>query len=312
MRIVLVDQSRTIARIVTELVRADGHQVLAFADGRKALACLECDNDVRCLITSVQLESLPGIELCAAARELAGSRRPLYIMLMSSSDDRDIIVRALDRGADDFIHKPPDVEELRARLRLADRVTSMQRELIRYGTLDSLSELLNRREFFYRAAQAQHRAEMGTPLSAIMLDIDHFKRINDIYGHDAGDRAIVAVASQVKRCNGIAGRLGGEEFCLLLEQDLLPARNIAEELRQAISSMRFEVNNESAAGLTASFGVAQWHPGETIDRLLQRADIALYGAKNAGRNCVFDAQPDAQPHSPPQWRSVVRARGARQ
>jgi PleD family two-component response regulator len=76
--------------------------------------------------------------------------------------------------------------------------------------------------------------------------------------------------------------------------------------------MRFEVNNESAAGLTASFGVAQWHPGETIDRLLQRADIALYGAKNAGRNCVFDAQPDAQPHSPPQWRSVVRARGARQ
>ena len=107
MRIVLADPSRTIVRIVSEIVRGDGHEVLGFTDGRKALACLESDAAVRALITSVQLESISGLELCAAARQFAGTRRPLYVMLMSSSDDRDIIVRGLDTGADDFIHKPP-------------------------------------------------------------------------------------------------------------------------------------------------------------------------------------------------------------
>jgi two-component system, cell cycle response regulator len=309
MRIVLVDQSRTIVRIVSELVQADGHEVLGFTDGGKALACLESDTDVRALMTSVQLESISGLELCTAARHLAGTRRPLYVMLMSSSDDRDIIVRALDRGADDFIHKPPDVEELRARVRVADRVTSMQRELIRYGTLDSLSELLNRREFFHRAAEAHKRAASGVPLSAIMVDIDRFKSVNDLHGHEAGDRAIVAVASRVKLFGGIAGRLGGEEFCLLIEHDLFHTRTIAEDLRKAIAAMRFELD-DIAIGVTASFGVAQWQRDETIDGLLRRADMALYEAKNAGRDCVIAAHADAD-GPPSQWRSVVRARGAR-
>jgi two-component system, cell cycle response regulator len=309
MRIVLVDQSRTIVRIVNELIRADGHEVLGFTDGRKALACLESDDDVRTLITSVQLESLSGLQLCAAARQIAGTRRPLYVMLMSSSDDRDIIVRALDQGADDFIHKPPDVEELRARLRVADRVTSMQHELIRYGTVDSLSELLNRREFFHRAAEAHKRAATGMPLSAIMIDIDHFKRVNDLYGHEAGDRAIVAIASQVRRSGALAGRLGGEEFCLLVQRDLFEARTIAEDLRKAIGDMRLD-HNDIAIGMTASCGVAQLQRGETIDGLLRRADMALYEAKNAGRNCVI-AAPAETDAPPPQWRSVVRARGGR-
>jgi two-component system, cell cycle response regulator len=310
MRIVLVDQRRTIVRIVSELVQADGHEVLGFTDGRKALACLGSDADIRALIASVQLESLSGIELCAAARQLAGTRRPLYIMLMSSSDDRDIVVQALDRGADDFIHKPPDVEELRARLRLADRVTSMQRELIRYGTTDSLSGLLNRREFFQRAAATQKQAATGTAVSAIMLDIDHFKDVNDLQGHDVGDRVIVAVAAQVVVLDAVSGRLGGEEFCLLVEHDLARALAVAEELRKAISKLRFDVNG-AAVGVTASLGVAQWEPGDTIDRLLRRADVALYQAKNGGRNCVMAAQSDAEGQFSSRWRSVVRAGSAR-
>jgi two-component system, cell cycle response regulator len=306
MRIALVDQSRTIVRIVSELVQADGHEVLGFSDGRKALACLGSDTDVRALMASVQLESLSGIELCAAARQLAGTRRPLYIMLMSSSDDRDIVVQALDRGADDFIHKPPNFEELRARLRLADRVTSMQGELIRYGTTDSLSGLLNRREFFHRAVEAEKQAAHGTPLSAIMLDIDHFKSVNDVHGHDAGDRAIVAAATQIKLVDGVSGRLGGEEFCVLVKRDLVGALAIAEQLRKTIGTLLFGVNG-SAVGVTASFGVAQWQPGDTIDRLLRRSDTALYQAKNTGRNCVIAARPDTVGQFPRQWRSVVRS-----
>jgi two-component system, cell cycle response regulator len=308
MRLALVDQSRTIVRIVTDLVAADGHEVLGFTDGRKALACLRADPDVRALITSLQLESLSGIELCAAARQLAGPHRSLYIILMSSSDDGNIAVQALDRGADDFIRKPPDVEELRARLRLADRVTSMQRELIRYATTDHLSGLLNRREFFARAGAAITQAASG-PLSAIMLDLDHFKRVNDRHGHQAGDRAIVAVASVVKQFDAVAGRLGGEEFCLLIRRDLQRALALAEELRQAISAMRFDAS-DGPIGVTASFGVAQFIAGETIDRLLRRADVALYQAKNRGRNCVSGADGEAL-QIPAQWRSVVRAHDTR-
>jgi diguanylate cyclase (GGDEF)-like protein len=306
MRIALVDQSRTIVRIVTELLEADGHQVDGFTDGRKALAFLETDSDIGALITSVQLESLSGIELCAAARHLAGSRRPLYIILMSSSADHDLVVRALDRGADDFIRKPPDVEQLRARLRVADRVTCMQRELIRYASIDSLSGLLNRREFFQRTEKIAWQAAAGMKLSAIMLDLDHFKRVNDTHGHHVGDRVIVAVAAQLRGCAGISGRLGGEEFCVLAEHDLAAALSVAEELRKAVSNVRVDAN-AVAIEPTASFGVAQWQSGDTIDTLLRRADIALYRAKDCGRNCVMAADDQPVQQRPATWRSVVRA-----
>ena len=307
MRIALVDQSRTIARIVSELVAADGHEVLGFTDGRAALACLEADTEIRALITSVQLGDLSGIELCAAARELAGSRRPLYVMLMSSSDDRAVVVKALDRGADDFIRKPPDVEELRARLRLADRVTRMQRELIVHATRDSLSGLLNRREFFHRAEDAAAQAAAGRPLSAIMLDIDHFKEVNDRHGHEGGDRAIVSVASQIALIDGVSGRLGGEEFGILLTVDLASAVAMAEELRAAIAQMpSFDVGG-AGKSVTASFGVAQWQRGDSIDHLLQRVDMALYQAKRRGRNCVVPAAAPDDERTLPQWRRVVRS-----
>jgi diguanylate cyclase (GGDEF)-like protein len=148
---------------------------------------------------------------------------------MSSSDDHGILVRALDRGADDFLRKPPITEELRARLRAADRLTSMQQELIRYATTDFLTGLFNRREFFHRATEAIGEVPRGATLSAVMFDIDHFKRVNDRYGHEAGDRALTAIASVVKGFDGISGRLGGEEFCLLARHGQARAMEIAED-----------------------------------------------------------------------------------
>jgi diguanylate cyclase (GGDEF)-like protein len=308
MRVALVDQSRTIVRIVTELVQADGHEVLGFTDARSAFAALAADADIRALITSIQLQSLTGIELCAAAREMVGTRRPLYIILMSSSDDKDIAIQAiqaLDCGADDFMRKPPDKEELRARLRLADRVTSMQAELICYATTDSLSGLLNRREFFHRAAEAARQAEEGLPLSAILLDLDEFKRVNDSYGHSAGDRAIAVVGSQLNRFGGIIGRLGGEEFCLLVQRDRAHAFDVAEELRAALAETQLTATGKEFT-LSGSFGVAQWQQGDTIDRLLRRADQALYRAKDQGRNCVVCEADHVGAEPSPSWRSRVR------
>src|ERR1700680_991806 len=111
MRVVLVDPSRTVQRIVTQLIEQDQHEVKSFSDGRKALEYIKADRDVRALITCAEPVALSGINLCAEARALASDHRPLYILLMSSIDDQLMLVKALDNGADDFIHKPPVAEE---------------------------------------------------------------------------------------------------------------------------------------------------------------------------------------------------------
>src|SRR5689334_16111723 len=126
MRTILVDPSRVVQRAMMRLIEQHHHEVIAFADGREALARLTLDHEVRCIITSTQPLGISGTELCAAVRDLSGARRAVHIILMSSTDDLHLMVEALDNGADDFIRKPPIVDELRARLRLADRVTSMK------------------------------------------------------------------------------------------------------------------------------------------------------------------------------------------
>jgi two-component system cell cycle response regulator len=167
-----VDPSRTGRRIVTDLIQQCGNEICALSDGGEALAYIQNDPEVRALITCVELASMSGIELCKQARALAGGQRPLYILLMSSNDEHNMLIRALDNGADDFIHKPPVAEELRARLRTADRVTSMQCELFRYATTDFLTGLLNRRAFFDRAGEVWERAQKGSELTAMICDLD--------------------------------------------------------------------------------------------------------------------------------------------
>jgi two-component system, cell cycle response regulator len=288
MRIVLVDPSRAVQRAMRDLIAQGGHEVLSFYEGHKALDCIKVDTDVRALITSVQLPDISGLEVCSAARRLVGSRRPLFIIVMSSTEDFGLVVKALDNGADDFIPKPPMVEELRARLRAADRLTSMQYELIKYATTDSLTGLLNRRAFLEDAAEECTSAGADKPISTILFDIDHFKSINDGYGHEAGDIVLATVATAAKMvANGSVGRLGGEEFCTLEHCDLGDAVELAETLRSSIKNLKFSKCDPGS--VTCSFGVAEWEQGDTIDRLLRRADIAMYAAKSTGRDRVIAA-----------------------
>jgi diguanylate cyclase (GGDEF)-like protein len=205
---------------------------------------------------------------------------------MSSSDEDHILIEALDYGADDFISKPPITEELYARLRAASRIVSMQRELIGLATTDFLTGVLNRRAFFEKARELCAGAEVGGMLSTIMLDIDHFKRINDSYGHSAGDEALRAIAREVSKEGAIVGRLGGEEFAILLEGiPLSNAVEIAESLRLRLQELEVSIGQQTMS-LTCSFGVSQWQVDDTIDVLLGRADVGLYKAKTNGRNRV--------------------------
>jgi PleD family two-component response regulator len=194
MRIALVDPSRTTRLIVTRLLEARGHNVLPFADEREALEQIRADLRIDAMITSAELSHMSGLELCWETRLLATYKRPIYVLMMSSQYDQRNLVEALDSGADDFIGKPPLAEELYARLRAAERIASMQRELIRLATIDPLTGLCNRRGFFEQATELRARTIPHGNLSAILLDIDNFKYINDSYGHEAGDEAIRACA----------------------------------------------------------------------------------------------------------------------
>jgi diguanylate cyclase (GGDEF)-like protein len=308
MRILLVEPSRTVRRIVTDMIEAWDHEVCSCADADEALLRLQSDPDIRALVTSAGLPSISGFQLVARARTLVGTHRPLYIVLMSSTDGYAMCIQALDNGADDFISKPPIAEELRARLRTADRVTAMQRELCRLASTDFLTGLPNRRAFFDNAAKAVEQAQHGRPLSALMLDLDHFKQVNDLHGHDIGDEILKAVATEIAPLPGIAGRLGGEEFVLLPPMRLEDAIEMADSVRQAIGELATSVPN-STVTVTCSIGVAEWVPGDTIDTLLRRADVSLYEAKHLGRNRVVAAASFTTSKNHEQWRGVTRVAG---
>ncbi len=303
MRIVVVDPSRLVLKSVSRMLEARHHEARPFVDGREALEHIKANSDVDVLITSTEPVSIPGVELCWETRLLASRDRPLHVILMSSNYDQAHLIEALDSGADDFIGKPPAAEELYARLRCAERITSMQRDLIALATTDPLTGVLNRRAFFERAQKACARAAAGA-LSAIMFDVDHFKRINDGYGHDVGDQALRGISREVAGNCRLVGRLGGEEFAIVLEGAGMPAAaEVAERLRVKLSALRFETA-KGPMMLTCSFGVSEWETGDTIDQLLKRADLALYEAKHSGRNRVVSADavlaPDAKP-------TVIRA-----
>jgi diguanylate cyclase (GGDEF)-like protein len=308
MRIAVVDPSRTVLKLVTQLLEARGHTVRTFSDGREALDQITSDLNVDALITSMELASMSGVELCRQVRALATDGRPIYVVLMSSNYDRTKLIEALGSGADDFISKPPAIEELYARLRAAERLGCMQRKLYNLAMTDPLTGALNRRAFFEKAQNACARTEVGGVLSAILFDIDHFKYINDDYGHDVGDRVLRVIAGEVTAEKLILGRLGGEEFAVLLEgMNVEDAAEVAERLRMRFAGLQLDADGKPVK-FTSSFGVSQWTPGDTIDGILKRADMALYQAKAGGRNRVVTAGAAVVPLVPGMPEGPVRAR----
>lgn len=292
MQIVVVDSSRVVLQIIASLIEPRGHEVHAFTDSELALRHLAATPSVRVLITSVEVRPLCGLELCWSARLLAEERRPLHVITMSSARNVRSLAEALDSGADDFIEKPPSAEELNARLRAAERMITMQEELIRLAETDPLTGVYNRRAFFDRARLAAEQGGRPARISAILADIDHFKRINDEHGHDVGDVAIKAMAELIAGA-GIGGRLGGEEFGIVLPGcSLDEATARAERLREAVQALRIR-GSRHAINFTSSFGVSTWVEGDDVTTLLKRADLALYAAKSGGRNRVVPYQGEA-------------------
>lgn len=285
MRIVLVDPSRAVQMALAQMLGARGHAVTPFSCPEAALYRITEDPCIDGVITAAEMVPLTGVELCWEVRLLAERQRPIYTLLMSSHLDERGMIEALDAGADDIISKPPRSQELYARIRVGERLLSAQKELISLATTDPMTGLLNRRAFFQRGGELCANGA-GHPISAILLDVDHFKEINDLYGHQTGDQTLREVAQVLKSAGTLVGRLGGDELCLLGSlRDMGQVLKIAEDLRSRISDLKVRTR-DGHASITCSLGVAQGSGRSGLDSIIRDADLALYRAKQEGRNCV--------------------------
>ena len=250
------------------------------------------------LIVSLSNEKLDGLKLCAYFRSLE-STRDLPILVVSEPDDEKRAVRALDLGASDIVIKPIDSEELLARVktqvrkkRYLDALRARLDQSMELAVTDQLTGLHNRRYMRVQLESYVKRANMGgAPVSILLCDIDHFKKINDIHGHAAGDDVLREFGRRLReniRPMDLACRYGGEEFVVIMpETTQAHAQEAGERLRQIIAETTFPIARGDELKVTMSGGVSTIMPSEdTMDALLKRADDALYRAKSAGRNKV--------------------------
>jgi two-component system, cell cycle response regulator len=307
--IVVVDPSRTILRAVSQILESDSYVVTTFVEGSAALGFIKSNLDVNVLITSAELGAMSGLELCWEARLLSGYDRAIYIILMSSNSEQKQLASAVDSGADELIRKPLVADEVHARLRSADRMLRLQDQLIRLARTDPLTGVLNRRAFFDEGQRLCRRAIHAARPIAIMFDVDYFKRVNDQFGHDVGDQVLRCIGQELPSEGAIVGRLGGEEFAILITgSDLAGGADLAESLRRRLAALSFDTSRGTMS-ISCSFGVAEWQTGESVDQLLKRADNALYRAKNEGRNRVVatEAAASVGPALDDKWSGLVRS-----
>jgi len=288
-KVVVVEDDAVTLRVLTKYLADAGYEVFPHSNAQDALEFVtrECPDF---LITDWHMKSMSGIELCQRLRELPLPHY-VYTVLMTSSVDTDNMVRSLEAGADDYFTKPMIREELLAVLRAGARIRVMEQRLRFLVAHDPLTGVLNRRSLFDMLDKEWSRSRRhGTPLACMMIDADHFKRINDTYGHPVGDIALQTIANRLVeacRSHDSVFRFGGEEFCIMLpETSEGGAVLCAERCRTAIADSPI-ITNDLSIPVTASIGVAinsddLTTPGQLVDA----ADRALFIAKKSGRNRV--------------------------
>jgi diguanylate cyclase (GGDEF)-like protein len=288
-KVLVVDDDPVMLHILSLWLQKAGYPVRLASDGRQALAAIEADCP-HFLVTDWEMPNLNGLELCRRVREL-GLPHYVYILFLTVRSAQEEIIAGLENGADDFLTKPVECGELLARIRAGSRVLELERRLSRMASTDPLTGLTTQRAFYDLLEKEWQRARrFALPLSCVMMDLDFFKRINDIHGHPAGDAALKAVAGLLSdNCRGsdTVCRYGGEEFCILLPQTGEPEAALwAERIRAHLAALVIR-SGDKHIRLTASFGAAQRHDDtQTSEELVDLADQALLCAKQSGRDRV--------------------------
>jgi two-component system, cell cycle response regulator len=295
--ILVVDDSPVYRKLFEQLLCDPKYAVSFAGNGREALR-IHREKSPGIVITDLIMPDVSGLELCERIRADKGDAYT-YIILMTSNKEKDGVVKGLQAGADDYLVKPFDSNEMLARVGVGLRITDLHRQLEaksarleEAATTDSLTGLPNRRAIEEWAnKQLKGAARHGFPMWVVLGDLDSFKEINDTFGHEAGDTVLRTFASTLKkltRISDMCGRLGGDEFLIVVSH--VSADNIElaiNRFREMFASLSFPFVGQSV-NITATFGVAGSESGDSKDfeALVRKADEMLYEAKRAGRNCV--------------------------
>jgi diguanylate cyclase (GGDEF)-like protein len=291
-QILIIDDSKPIHTLIISLLSdelAIFHSAYEGGTGMVVAASLRPD----LILLDVEMPGMDGYEVCRQLRADPNTASVPIIFLTARAATEEM-VHGLNLGGNDYVTKPFKLSELLSRVRAALRTSRLVRMLEEKALIDPLTGLGNRAMFKERfAAEVAMRIRSGDPLSCIVLDVDHFKNINDRYGHPFGDevlRKIGEALTEVCRIEDVACRPGGDEFVILAPQTTAEQASLAaERMRAAIASMAFVCQDESVS-VTCSFGVAEG--AGVYDRLmLDRADQALYQSKQRGGNCISLAGP---------------------
>ncbi len=297
MRILIADDSSVSRHLLESIVKKWGYQVITTADGNQAWEVLQQPEEPRMAILDWMMPGLSGPEVCERVRS-KGVDPYTYILLLTSRTEKEDVVEGMTAGADDYVLKPFDQQELNVRLRAGRRIIDLQDELLKaqaalrfQATHDALTGVTNRGRISEILAKCV--AEPG-PLGVIMLDLDKFKSVNDTFGHAAGDAVLIATAQRLSGALSeldALGRYGGEEFLVVSRRNQEEMQEFAESLRETIAAAPVETGALQLS-VTASFGVANRNGSGVAhgNILLKAADDALYQAKKLGRNRVVVAQ----------------------
>jgi diguanylate cyclase (GGDEF)-like protein len=311
--VLIVDDDELVLARLQELVAAAGYGVRTAANGIEALNSLR-HSAASIVVTDVNMPGMDGLDLCRRIREHVWPGY-VYIVLLTVREEEKHILAGLDAGADDYVSKRTPAAQFTARLRIAKRVLALEyslktalekkREL---AMTDALTGIYNRRYFARRLGREVKRSQrVGGDVSLLLLDIDHFKKINDTHGHGVGDLVLRTLTRHITQClhreTDWCARLGGEEFAIVLERTKIAEAHIcAERVRRAIENASIDTP-AGAVRVTVSIGISGL--GRSVDRnsatvqsLLEHADTNLYASKAGGRNRITVPKSNPAPNPP--------------
>jgi len=288
-KVLVVDDSMVFRKTMKDMLENLFFNVITVAHGEEALGMLTVHPDISLVITDYNMPVMDGLELTHEIRK-ESNKSELSIIAISSNNDDEINALFLKHGANDYIKKPFSKEEFSCRINNSIEALENIQFITNHANRDFLTGLYNRRYFFENMNNyIEDIQESGEKFAVAMIDIDHFKKVNDTYGHDIGDKIIINLSEILRTGTShrdIVARFGGEEFCVVLKNiNQFSAADIFERLRQEVESATFTTQDGQHIKYTISIGVAI-HSNDTLDETINQADMMLFNAKQSGRNQV--------------------------